>query len=283
MPSILFGDGIKGGVGKSFFNRCIVQYFLYKSWNYTLIEADATIPDVRRIYNKNCKVVCFSDDPRQSHKPDIIFNESLKNTVIVNLPSNVFDPFNYWVNSAGLLELKDKYQVEIVKLFVTDGCFESIEMFKKSLQKFDGAIPHVLIRNTGRLTTDVDFSYLEEKEDLCELLQNYCVPVYDLPALTSREQYLIDQHSLTLEEAATRIDLLNATGAQRVVNFLNNVYALFDSIERIQAAGLEKDKSKVKKSVTAQETNLETKRKPKEGNKAGDNQQPASDIVVPIT
>ena len=273
MPSILFGGGIKGGVGKSFFNRCLVQYFIHRNWKYTLIEADATIPDVRKIYDKNCQVINFSDDPKKCYEPDAIFDEAVKNTVLVNLPSNIFNPFNHWVNSTGLLDLKDKYQVEVVKLFVTDGCFESIEIFQESLRKFDGALPHVLIRNAGRLTANSDFSYLDEKQELCELLTQYKVPVYDLPSLTSREQYFIDEYSLTFEAATKREDIFGRLGCQRLVNFLKSIYALFDQIEAVQAAGTEKEKSKSRKTSS---TSSETKRKPKEAEQPEDVQVEAS-------
>ncbi|MDY6830160.1 MAG: hypothetical protein SV583_12385, partial [Pseudomonadota bacterium] len=37
--------GEKGGVGKSFFSRCMLDYFVAKKWTdkFTLIEADPTI------------------------------------------------------------------------------------------------------------------------------------------------------------------------------------------------------------------------------------------------
>jgi MinD superfamily P-loop ATPase len=38
--------GEKGGVGKTFVSRCLVQYFLLKKWDFDLIEADAAIGDV---------------------------------------------------------------------------------------------------------------------------------------------------------------------------------------------------------------------------------------------
>lgn len=275
MSTILFGGGIKGGVGKSFFMRCLVQYFIHKFWKYTLIEADATIPDVSKIYSHNCKLINFSDDPKKSHEPDIIFNEARKNTVLVNLPSNIFNSFNHWVESTNLLELKSKYQVEAVQLFVTDGCYESIEMFKQSVQKFDGKLPHILIRNTGRLTAASDFEYLEEKQELREVMDKYSIPFYDLPALHSREQFFIDEYSLTLEEATKRDDILDPLGCQRVVNFLESIYSLLDGIDIIQAASGQ-EKSNGKKSGTS-----DLKRKPaKEGDKFTEDSQSENNNVV---
>lgn len=275
MATILFGGGVKGGVGKSFFNRCLVQYFLHKSWDYTLIEADATIPDVRKIYGSSCKVINFSDDPKKSHEPDFIFEEAIKNTVLVNLPSNIFNSFNYWISSTGLLKLKDKYQVEVIKLFVTDGCFESLEIFKESVQKFDGGLPHVLVRNTGRLTAGSSFDYLEEKKDLRELIEKYKVPVYDFPALNSREQYFIDEHSLTLEQATLRDDIFGPLGCQRVVYFLESIYKFFDDVDIIQVAVGSKEKTKIRKGSSPSEA----KRKPKSSDKPDDNQQ-AMELTV---
>ena len=263
MPSILFGGGIKGGVGKSFFNRCLVQYFIHKDWKHTLVEADATIPDVARVYKDNCHIITLSDDPRKSSNPDIIFNEAIKRPVIVNLPSNANDPLNRWIRETNILDIGATYQVEIYKLFVTDGCYESLKIFKSSLEAFEGKLRHILIRNTGRLTNNPDFGYLEEDQEYQELITKYKIPVYDFPSLSSQDQFKIDKNCLMLEEAIKATDLLQPLGAQRVKTFLERVYTFFDGIEIIQDVGAAKDKTKIKvaEATVSPEENSGTKTK----------------------
>ena len=233
MPNIYFVGGEKGGVGKSHFSRCLAQYFLSKGWKFYLVEADETVPDVGRIYgnNENCLQVVFSDSKYRIGEPDVIFNKAKELPVIVNLPSNVYLKLNDWIAKSRLLNYKQEFEGEVYKFFVTDGCYESIRLFIESVEKFKGSLPHLLIRNPGRLTASVNFNYLQEETKFVEVISSYNIPVFDLPELASSEQFYVDKKSLTYSQA---IDLAkadgNTMGAGRIFTFLEEVEEVFDKI-----------------------------------------------------
>lgn len=45
-----FGNGQKGGVGKTFFIKMLIEYYLYKTWTYKLYDLDAGSLDVGKVY-----------------------------------------------------------------------------------------------------------------------------------------------------------------------------------------------------------------------------------------
>jgi MinD superfamily P-loop ATPase len=83
---VFLTDGIKGGVGKSFYTKCQLEYFIKKGWEYRLVEADYTIPDVERIYKKIVKRLRFLNTSAKSTSPKKNFEAAMKATTIVNFP-----------------------------------------------------------------------------------------------------------------------------------------------------------------------------------------------------
>jgi hypothetical protein len=223
--------GEKGGVGKTFVSRCLVQYFLLKKWDFDLIEADAAIGDVSSVY-KDAALITLSDNPHRYAEPDVIFEKALHKTVIVNLPSNTQGVLNQWIRQTNLLEFARERRVGVVNWFVTDGCFSSIKLLERSLAEFEHGIPHILIRNRGRLN-GMDFAYLERDEIYQRAIKaKNLLQVLDFPILGSAEQYFVDRHELTLQDAqAMAVDEIGVIASQRIKTFIDDIQNLFDLVD----------------------------------------------------
>lgn len=230
--SIYFVGGEKGGVGKSFFSRCMLDYFVAKKWTdkFTLIEADPTINDVSSVYSDSYDKVMFSDNKFQRNEPDLIIDKAEDKTVIVNLPSNVCLKFDSWLNRSNLLsstEAKDYYN-KLVYFFVSDGCYRSIDLFVSQIQQYSmNDFPHCLVLNTGRLTCAGTFHYLEEYKPLMEVIKTFDIPVLMLPELDADLQFRCDRYSLSYRSLSNGQKYVVK---QKVKNFLRQVDALFDNI-----------------------------------------------------
>ncbi len=243
--SIYFVGGEKGGVGKSFFSRCMLDYFIAKGWTdeFTLIEADPTIDDVSSVYSDSYDKVMFSDNKFQKNEPDLIIDRASDKTVIVNLPSNVCQQFDSWLRRTKILtsvEAKE-YYANIIYFFVSDGCYRSIDRFITQLQEYSMEdLPHCLVLNPGRLTCAGTYHYLEEYTPLMEAIKTYDIPILMLPELDSDLQFKCDQNSLSYRGLGNGQKF---TVKQKVKNFLSQVDALFDGVfpEKInQPQGLTK-------------------------------------------
>lgn len=232
--SIYIIGGEKGGVGKSFICRCLIEYFIKKGWenSFTLIDADPTIDDVSSIFSSISQKVIFSDDKFQFDNPRLIFSEAELKAVVVNLPSNVCRQFDAWINGSGMLEPEVREEFgEIIYFFVSDGCYRSAKQFVEQVETYSAErIRHVLVLNPGRLTQASNFTYLEEDEDklLTNAIKKHNVPVMLAPELASNLQYDSDKNNLTYEQLQDK--QTNLYQKHKVKTFLKNVNLFFDQI-----------------------------------------------------
>lgn len=227
MQTIHAVTGEKGGGGKSFFAKAMVQFALDRKYPFTLIETDRSNPDVANVYPKISKYAIFTEDEAEQYKADPIFEYATEGNVIVSLPSQVHRAMTKWIERNNLLEIAPQYKVQFYNWFVCTGRYDSVKLLENSLKYYQNRMPHVLVRNWGFCD---DWSHLETQKELQKLLKQYQVKIIDFPKLELRETFLIDQHRLNFEQArkSTRFSIL---GRQRIKNFLSACYEAIDSVE----------------------------------------------------
>ena len=218
-------DGEKGGVGKSFVARTMIQYGLDRDLSFVAVETDRSNPDVAGVYKDVCSFAVFSENEKQADKADRIFEMATEKSVIVSLPSQVHRSVKSWIERNKLFELSDEYGVSFCKWFVTNGEYDSVKLFSSSLDAYGDKMTHILVRNTGLCD---EWSQVDEDSDLQKLITKYEVKVIDFPKLPYKERYTINKQQMRLDEARN-YSKLGILGKQRVVNFLKAAYAAFDS------------------------------------------------------
>ena len=225
MAVIHLVDGEKGGVGKSFVTRAMIQYGIDRSLPFVAVETDRSNPDVNRVYQEQCQFAVFSEDEKQASKADRIFDLAMEQPVIVSLPSQVNRAVTAWIENNQLLEIGREYDVSFCKWFVTNGEYDSIRLFQASVDYYGEGMTHVLVRNFGLCD---EWSQVDSDKSLQKFIAGYGVKVIDFPKLGYQERYLINQKQLRFDDATKTKDL-TVLGRQRVVNFLKAVYEQFDS------------------------------------------------------
>lgn len=225
MPTIHLIDGEKGGVGKSTVAKVMIQYAIDRELEFTAVETDRSNPDVANIYGEIVKRAILSENEKQAHKADRIFELALSKPLIVSLPSQVHKPLRTWIENNELLEIGENYNVRFQKWFVSNGEFDSIKLFTKSVNYYGEKIPHILVRNFGLCD---EWGQIDDDVEVQESIKNYNVKVIDFPKLGHNERYLINKGQLSFGDARESKDL-TILGKQRVINFLNSAYAAFDS------------------------------------------------------
>jgi hypothetical protein len=239
MARIHLIDGEKGGVGKSLFARVMVQYAIAKKLEHALVDTDMTNQDVKRFYDYAIDAE-FSEAVNKGDRADIIFELARKQPVIVNLPANVFPRVNNWISRGRLLEVADKYGVDICKWFVCDGGFESIDLFYQSMNLYKDKMLHVLVRNLGK--TD-DWSFLEDDTNYKNITNKFTntLRIIDFPLLYPGDRYFIDSKKFRFD--ATEIEqIMPIMSQQRLSTFLEESHL---EIENTQLFA--KDKTAKKK------------------------------------
>ena len=218
-------DGEKGGVGKSFVARTMIQYALDRNLPMVAVETDRSNPDVAGVYENICEYAVLTEDEKQADKADRIFEMGMEKDVIVSLPSQVHRAMKSWIEKNQLLTLGNEYGVSFCKWFVCNGEYDSIRLFLASLNCYEKKMTHILVRNLGLCD---EWSPIDEDEAVQKLIKKYRVKVIDFPKLGYKERYKINQNRLRFDEAMKYKDF-GVLGRQRVVNFLKAAYSAFDS------------------------------------------------------
>jgi hypothetical protein len=227
MAIIHFIDGEKGGVGKSLFARVMVQYCIDRQLPYVLVEADRSNPDVGDIYPAACEQAIFSEAERKAYDADRIFDLALQTPVIVNLPAQIFPAVTDWIERNGVLEMGNQHGVNICKWFLCTGGYDSVQLFIQSLNRFNGSVQHVFVRNWGLCD---DWSHLDSREELQQLMVKQKVPAIDFPKFSYRERDHLDAKRMAFSEGRESAEL-GVLGKQRLHTFLKSAYQAIDQAQ----------------------------------------------------
>lgn len=235
-----FGNGQKGGVGKTFFIKMLIEYYLYKTWTYKLYDLDAGSLDVGRVYapdiyakkKKGDKTndeyfLQFTDNKYNQDEVDEIFESALAQNVICNFPSNIKHLFNPWITDNGLIDLAKENNTKIVNWFVSNGEHSSIDEFIKCVNKFKNCetFQHIFVKNYG-LEENWD-RIIQQHKNLREILQADSIICFDLPAFSPTRYKIILDHNLTFAAAKDSKEL-NIVARQAVKKLLDLSFERFD-------------------------------------------------------
>jgi hypothetical protein len=228
MAELILVSGEKGGTGKSFVCRAMVQWHLDHKMPCTVFDTDRSNPDIKRCYGRvtDVNLGIFGEGQRYEDTANAVFNAAMNNRTIVNLPAQVFIPVKTWVEQNDLFEIAQDVGVTFTIWFVSDCGHDSLTLLRKSLDYFKTKAHHVVVKNYGK--TD-DWQAYEQEASLQELIQTYHATVIDFPKfIGSVVRNRIDELSLTFGEALTheKFDIIER---QRVRKFLREAYAAFDS------------------------------------------------------
>ena len=113
MAAIHWGDGEKGGVGKSLVVRTLIQYHLDRNKPFVAVETDRSNPDVAGIYKGLCQYAVLSENEKQADKADKIFEMAIEKPVIVNLAAQSHRAVFDWIEKNQLLKLGAEHGVSL--------------------------------------------------------------------------------------------------------------------------------------------------------------------------
>lgn len=215
-------DGEKGGAGKSFVSRGLIEYCASIKHKVAIVDADKSNKDISKIY-QNVYSAFFSDDDKQVKQADQIFDLAFEKSVIVNLPAQVYSKVTNWIKTNDLDEIGKEYQINFVKWFVCTGGVDSVDFFIKSLNDLGDRVTHVFVKNLGLCD---EWDYVQEMPDFITAKENHKFIEMDFPKFPFWERNVIDRLGITFESALAHPEL-KVISKQRVKNFLKDAHAAF--------------------------------------------------------
>ena len=227
MPELHFVGGRKGGTGKSFVMKVLADCHFYKKIEFAIAECDRVNPDVGRIYRRifsNIIYAYFTEDERRRSKADVLFAKSLEVRVLANLPAQVHESMKAWFEYDALYELAQQEDIRFVHWYVSNGGYDSIKLFSKTVDDLGQWMSHIFVRNWGLCD---DWTHVDADKNFQTTIKDHRIPVIDLPKCPYFERNFIEAHQLTFLEAETHSEL-SLVSRQRIRNFLRKALAEFE-------------------------------------------------------
>jgi hypothetical protein len=221
-------DGEKGGVGKSFVSRTLIEYCQFKELNIAIVDADNSNQDIAKLYS-GVESAFFSDNEKQVKYADKIFYLALEKTVIVNLPAQVYTNVTNWIQCNKLVELGKENSISFIKWFVCTGSIDSVNFFLQSLNDLGNDVKHVFVRNMGLCD---DWKYIDEMPEFIDAQTKYKFAIMDFPKFPFWERNTMERLGTTFNQALRHPEL-KVVSRQRVKNFLTEAYRCFDYTELV--------------------------------------------------
>lgn len=265
IKNLIIIGGEKGGTGKSHVSRYLIGFFLRKQWGeqITVFDADPSVDDVYQVYQKSpwMKKIEFSDNKyKVADSFDIYQKSDNKPLVVVNLPSNIQKNFNNFFETFGLFEKEIQQQVyeTAYYLFVSDGSYQSIKLFREHLQRYKNQsfIKTVLILNEGQNGQSESFSYLETIESesskgFIREVNEFKIPILLMPELIPSLRYIIDklliEQGMSFEEIVrgNQLNILWSSHYQKYLGKIDSLFNdLFESPEKVKYQSLQQKQAK---------------------------------------
>lgn len=232
MAKLHIVTGEIGGVGKSVFCKVLVETYQALGYEYHLVDADRTTPNVGLSYSPESytpaigrmdnpkrgqstvdrDLIYFSEDLDDFSIPDRLLDLASERDVIVNMPAQVSNIVNKWIDACDLLgKVKTEVGIETIAWFVARPSSGSLKLLKADYEYHQRKMRYVLVKNQLRGTGSKWEDLLDP--DILDFLAEANIPTIELPELilSPQERDLFDReyptYSVLISPADKRLGI----------------------------------------------------------------------------
>jgi len=223
-PGIQISNCKKGGVGKTLLSKLKAAYCLESNLDFYALDADRQ-ESFLKAYPDFALPTRFSELDKNLKIPDRILDLALEKLVLVDLPGNVEESLNHWLNASDILEASQDLGVEIQNWYVLDDSAECYEGFLRTLEIFGKNTQHILVRNLGRCEEWESFDQFITND----LITEYKLKVIDLPKLRFDTATTVYKNALSFSEARRYSEFSTAQLAG-LRGYIRKVYLVLDEV-----------------------------------------------------
>ena len=223
---IVFVTGDKGGVGKSFVSRALVQYFMDRQMPFRAYDLDPVNPNLAQFYPEQTVQI----DIGESGGLDIIRNDlDLHSLLIVDCAARAIGELDTWFKDMALLEQRKQLHLALTIAFVVTPDKSCTIIMRDALERFGDQATYLVIKNTGKGS---NFTIYEGSQLRKTLLSEHGAHEIILPSLLERTVVLLDENDISFGEAAKN-PLTTSADRSRVAGFLSRAYCQFDLVKSL--------------------------------------------------
>jgi hypothetical protein len=220
---LVFVTGDKGGVGKSFTARTLVQHHLDTNQACHAYDIDPVNPSLHQYYpDHTIRLNLEEPGALDQIRNDLEFNQLL----LVDCAARSLHELDGWFRELGLLRQRHDLHLGITFVFVITPDKSCTAIMSESLDRFGHEADYLVVKN---LKMGKDFSIYENSKLRKRLLEEYQGKEITLPPLLERTVVLLDRHDLGFNRAMVD-DRVTVADRSRVRGFLDQAYAELDTV-----------------------------------------------------
>jgi hypothetical protein len=221
---LVFVTGDKGGVGKSFTARTLVQRNLDMSQPCHAYDIDPVNPSLHQYYPENTIRLDLEEPGALDQiRNDLEFNSLL----LVDCAARSLHELDVWFRELGLLRQRQDLRLAVTFVFVITPDKSCTAIMSEALDMFGHDADYLVVKN---LKMGKDFSIYENSKLRKRLLEEYQGKEITLPPLLERTVVLLDRHDLGFNRALVD-DRVTVADRSRVRGFLEQAYLEFDPVK----------------------------------------------------
>ncbi len=223
---IVFVTGDKGGVGKSFTSRAIVQYYLDLNQPFRAFDIDPVNPNLEQFYPE----ITTQLDIQKPGALDQIRNEiETQPLLLVDCAARSLWELDAWFKDLGLIQERGQLRLSFTFVFVITPDKSCTVIMNDTLQRFGKEADYLVVKNYGK---GKNFSIYEESKLRTSLLKQYQGQEIALPSLLERTVVHLDSHDIGFGDAMKHPDVTVADRS-RVRGFLEQSYAQLNAVKSL--------------------------------------------------
>lgn len=226
---LIFVTGDKGGVGKSFAARTLLQYHIDGNRPCHAFDIDPANPCLHQFYPENTVRIDLAEtDALDQIHDDIEYNQ----LILVDCAARSLRELNGWFREVDIMAERESLDFGITFVFVVTPDKSCTAIMSEALDMFGHEGAYLVIKNTAM---GKDFSIYENSKLRKRLLEEFQGKEIILPTLLERTVVLLDRYDIGFR-AAIHDRRATLSDRSRVHGFLRKAYAEFETVKEILGA-----------------------------------------------
>jgi hypothetical protein len=231
MVRLVLVTGDKGGVGKSFTSRTLLDWYLGQGATVHAFDTDKTNSTLYRFYQmegavKQLDVENPADLDELLNLLGRLSEGASREVVLLDCAARTLDAFLKWMRDIGFMDLKRDLGFQMTLAFVLGPEKDCITILKDAATQFGGDVDYVVIKNLAKSS---NFDLYQGSNTRKLLVEQLGAAEIELPALLEKTTLLLDRHNLGFGQALCH-EGIQLADRSRVRIFRERMRASFEGV-----------------------------------------------------
>ena len=234
MSRIVFVTGDKGGVGKSFTSRVLLDWYGERGIKIKTFDTDKTNSTLFRFFSSSESdgLMLNQLDTDNQGDLDAFLNQvagSKDEVFVIDCAARTMDRFLVWMKEVGFFELTREHDIKVTLAFVLGPEKDCVAILKDIASEFEKNAEYILIKNEGKGSEFKVYDGSKTRERILKSLSGIEIKI---PLLHSKTSLEVDRLSIPFSVAKDST-ALGLAERSRVRTFQARAFLELDQAEAL--------------------------------------------------